>query len=80
MRQECVTFKNHLVASGLAPSFVMATIGNLAKALGAFPRGNGPLYQQLAQAITLAVERSDLLPGTRLPPGAVPVERGRVHR
>ncbi len=46
----------------------MAAIGNLAKALGDFPHGEGPLYQQLAQAITLAIERSDLLPGTRLPP------------
>lgn len=40
---------------------------DLFKALGDFPRGAGPLYQQLVDAITLAVERSDLLPGTRLP-------------
>jgi DNA-binding transcriptional MocR family regulator len=46
----------------------MATINHLAKALGNFSRGDGPMYQQLAQAITSAVERSDLLPGTRLPP------------
>jgi DNA-binding transcriptional MocR family regulator len=42
--------------------------GNLVEALGTFPRGAGPLYQELAAAITAAVERSDLLPGTRLPP------------
>jgi len=46
----------------------MAAIGNLAKALGDFPRGDGPLYQQLAQVIAQAAERGDLLPGTRLPP------------
>lgn len=46
----------------------MAPLANLAASLGTFPRGDGPLYQQLAQAITLAVERSDVLPGTRLPP------------
>jgi DNA-binding transcriptional MocR family regulator len=46
----------------------MAAIGNLVEALGNFPRDAGPLYQQLAAAITRAVERSDLLPGTRLPP------------
>ncbi len=46
----------------------MAATDNLAKVLAAFPRGDGPLYQQLAQTITLAVERGDLLPGTRLPP------------
>ena len=46
----------------------MASIGNLAKALGDFPRGDGPLYQQLAQAIAQSAEHGDLLPGTRLPP------------
>ncbi len=46
----------------------MAATDNLAKVLANFPRGEGPLYQQLVQTITLAVERSDLLPGTRLPP------------
>ena len=46
----------------------MTPLANLAASLGPFPGGDGPLYQQLAQAITLAVERSDVLPGTRLPP------------
>jgi DNA-binding transcriptional MocR family regulator len=46
----------------------MTSPGNLALTLGSFPRGEGPLYQQLAAAITRAVLRSDLLPGTRLPP------------
>jgi len=46
----------------------MAAIDNLSKSLGNFPRGDGPLYQQLAQTLTSAVERGDLLPGTRLPP------------
>ena len=46
----------------------MAAIDNLAKTLGGFPRGDGPLYQQLGRAITLAVERGDLLPGIQLPP------------
>jgi DNA-binding transcriptional regulator YhcF (GntR family) len=45
----------------------MMSNNDLAKALGDFPNGSGPLYQQLEHAITLAVERSDLLPGTRLP-------------
>jgi DNA-binding transcriptional MocR family regulator len=46
----------------------MPPISDLTRALGDFPRGEGPLYQQLAEAIAAAVERSDLLPGTRLPP------------
>lgn len=46
----------------------MPPISDLTRSLGDFPRGEGPLYQQLADAITAAVERSDLLPGTRLPP------------
>ena len=45
----------------------MTNDNDLAKTLGDFPKGSGPLYQQLVHAITLAVERSDLLPGTRLP-------------
>ena len=45
----------------------MTNDNDLAKTLGDFPNGSGPLYQQLVHAITLAVERSDLLPGTRLP-------------
>jgi DNA-binding transcriptional regulator YhcF (GntR family) len=52
VRHECATFKNHLAASGLEADHPMATTSNLAKALGDFPRGDGPLYQQLAQAIT----------------------------
>jgi DNA-binding transcriptional MocR family regulator len=46
----------------------MVAIDELSKTLGNFPRGDGPLYQQLAQTLTSAVERGDLLPGTRLPP------------
>ena len=46
----------------------MTTNGNLVEALGDFRHGEEPLYQQLAAAITRAVLRSDLLPGTRLPP------------
>jgi DNA-binding transcriptional MocR family regulator len=49
----------------------MTTNGNLVEALGDFRHGEGPLYQQLAAAITRAVLRSDLLPGTRLPPERV---------
>src|ERR1039458_6389515 len=57
-----------LVRKCTCPRDPMATTDNLAKVLANFPRGEGPLYQQLVQTITLAVERSDLLPGTRLPP------------
>ena len=46
----------------------MPAISDLTRALADFPRGDGPLYQQLADAIAAAVDRSDLLPGTRLPP------------
>jgi DNA-binding transcriptional MocR family regulator len=46
----------------------MPPISDLARALGDFPCGDGPLYRQLADAIAAAVGRSDLLPGTRLPP------------
>jgi DNA-binding transcriptional MocR family regulator len=46
----------------------MATISNLAKVLGDLPRGDGPLYQQLAHVITQAALNGELLPGTRLPP------------
>jgi DNA-binding transcriptional MocR family regulator len=46
----------------------MTSTGNLVEALGDFTPGDGPLYQQLAAAITGAILRSDLLPGTRLPP------------
>jgi DNA-binding transcriptional MocR family regulator len=58
----------------------MAAPGNLAKVLGDFPRGDGPLYQQLVQAITLAVERGDLLPGTRLPPERTLAETFKLSR
>jgi DNA-binding transcriptional MocR family regulator len=61
-------------------TYSMATTDNLAKALGNFPGGDGPLYQQLAQAITLAVERSDLLPGTRLPPERTLAETLKLSR
>ena len=46
----------------------MAGTANWTATLGNFPHGQGPLYQQLAEAITLAVKRGDILPGTRLPP------------
>jgi DNA-binding transcriptional MocR family regulator len=46
----------------------MPTVSDLTSALGDFPRGEGPLYQQLADAIAAAALRGDLLPGTRLPP------------
>src|SRR5450759_4339608 len=46
----------------------MAQTANLTATLGGFPRGDGPLYQQLALAITQAALRGDILPGTRLPP------------
>jgi DNA-binding transcriptional MocR family regulator len=46
----------------------MAANGNLIDVLGSLDNDDGPLYQRLAAAITRAVERSDLLPGTRLPP------------
>jgi DNA-binding transcriptional MocR family regulator len=58
----------------------MTATSNLAKTLGGFPRGDGPLYQQLAQAITLAVERGDLLPGTRLPPERTLAETLKLSR
>ena len=40
---------------------------DLTTLLPRFPGGDGPLYDQLAHAIAGAVERGDLLPGTRLP-------------
>jgi DNA-binding transcriptional MocR family regulator len=46
----------------------MPAIADLIRTLGDFPRSDGPLYRQVADAIAAAVERSDLLPGTRLPP------------
>jgi DNA-binding transcriptional MocR family regulator len=49
-------------------------------ALGAFPDGDGPLYAQLARAITLAVERSDIVPGTRLPAERILAEWLRLSR
>ena len=58
----------------------MATLDNLAKTLANFPRGDGPIYQQLAQTITLAVERGDLLPGTRLPPERALAEMLEISR
>ena len=35
--------------------------------LGAWPRGDGPMYLRLAEAIRAAIERGDLPAGTRLP-------------
>ena len=58
----------------------MLTNGNLVEALANFPRGEGPLYQQLAAAITAAIERSDLLPGTRLPPERTLAEALKLSR
>lgn len=58
----------------------MPPISDLASALGDFPRGEGPLYQQLADAIAAAVERSDLLPGTRLPPERALADALRLSR
>ncbi len=46
----------------------MPANGNLVDVIGSLDRADGPLYQRLAAAITRAVERSDILPGTRLPP------------
>jgi DNA-binding transcriptional MocR family regulator len=43
----------------------------LGGALGGWRRGNGPLYRRLAAALTTAIERQELLPGTRLPPERV---------
>ena len=40
----------------------------LGSALDGWRLGNGPLCQRLATALTAAVERQDLLPGTKLPP------------
>lgn len=60
-------FKNHLAASGLT-FIVMAAVTDFTRALGALVLGEGPRYRQLADAIAAAVERGDLLPGTRLPP------------
>jgi DNA-binding transcriptional MocR family regulator len=58
----------------------MAATANLVEALGDFSRGGGPLYHELAAAITAAVERSDLLPGTRLPPERVLAHALRLSR
>src|SRR5260370_36307598 len=41
----------------------------LGSALDGWRLGNGPLAQRLATALTAAIERQDLLPGTKLPPG-----------
>jgi DNA-binding transcriptional MocR family regulator len=58
----------------------MPAITDLTRALGEFPRGDGPLYRQLADAIAAAVERSDLLPGTRLPPERILAEALKLSR
>jgi len=46
----------------------MPAVSDLLRSLGDVPRVEGPIYQQLANAIAAAVERGELLPGTRLPP------------
>jgi DNA-binding transcriptional MocR family regulator len=58
----------------------MTDMANWATTLGDFSRADGPLYQQLAQAITDAVERSDILPGSRLPPERNLAETLRLSR
>jgi DNA-binding transcriptional MocR family regulator len=58
----------------------MTSIVNLTAALRHFPEGDGPLYHQLAQAITQAVERGDILPGARLPPERVLADKLKLSR
>lgn len=58
----------------------MASTVNLTAALRDFPSGEGPLYHQLAQAISSAVERGDLLPGTRLPPERILADKLKLSR
>jgi DNA-binding transcriptional MocR family regulator len=58
----------------------MAAPLNLVDTLGSLARGDGPLYVKLASAITAAVERSDLLPGTRLPPERALAQALRLSR
>src|SRR5438093_12903386 len=41
---------------------------SLDAALRGWQEGDGPLYERLAAAVRRAVERGELLPGTRLPP------------
>jgi DNA-binding transcriptional MocR family regulator len=43
----------------------------LGSALGGWRRGGGPLYRRLAAALGSAIERQELLPGTKLPPERV---------
>lgn len=43
----------------------------LGAALDGWRRGDGPLYRRLAAALTTAIERQELLPGTKLPPERV---------
>jgi DNA-binding transcriptional MocR family regulator len=60
--------------------WTLSITDNFTAALGTFPNSDGPLYQQLAQAITAAVERSDILPGTRLPPERVLAQKLKLSR
>lgn len=58
----------------------MTSPADLTSIIGRFPSGKGPLYDQLARAIGQAVDRGDLLPGTRLPPERTLAERLKVSR
>ncbi|HEX2034275.1 MAG TPA: PLP-dependent aminotransferase family protein [Chloroflexota bacterium] len=44
---------------------------NLAAAIGTWKRGSGPLYRRLAGALRTAMDRGDLVVGSRLPPERV---------
>jgi DNA-binding transcriptional MocR family regulator len=58
----------------------MPAVSDLTSALGDFARGEGPRYEQLANAIASAVERGDLLPGTRLPAERILAEALKLSR
>lgn len=49
-------------------------------ALGAWSDGAGPLYGRLAEAVTAAIARGDLLPGSRLPPERTLADELRISR
>ncbi|MGH3402609.1 MAG: PLP-dependent aminotransferase family protein [Streptosporangiaceae bacterium] len=49
-------------------------------ALGGWREGTGPAYQRLAAALTAAVQRQELLPGTKLPPERVLAKQLGVAR
>lgn len=52
----------------------------LGTALDGWQRGDGPRYRRLATALAAAIERGDLLPGTKLPPERVLATRLGVAR